>query len=143
MVAALVVENSELILENVGVNETRTGIIEVIQAMGGQLEILEQDNVAKAATLKVKASQLKGTEISGDLIPRLIDELPIIALLATQAQGQTIIRDAAELKVKETDRIAVVANALNSMGAKIQPTDDGMIIQGGTKLHAPENSINT
>lgn len=100
MVAALVVENSELILENVGVNETRTGIIEVIQAMGGQLEILEQDNVAKAATLKVKASQLKGTEISGDLIPRLIDELPIIALLATQAQGQTIIRDAAELKVK-------------------------------------------
>ncbi|MFV5772487.1 3-phosphoshikimate 1-carboxyvinyltransferase, partial [Pediococcus acidilactici] len=83
------------------------------------------------------------TEISGDLIPRLIDELPIIALLATQAQGQTIIRDAAELKVKETDRIAVVANALNSMGAKIQPTDDGMIIQGGTKLHAPENSINT
>ena len=143
MVAALVVENSELILENVGVNETRTGIIEVIQAMGGQLEILEQDNVAKAATLKVKASQLKGTEISGDLIPRLIDELPIIALLATQAQGETIIRDAAELKVKETDRIAVVANALNSMGAKIQPTDDGMIIQGGTKLYAPENSINT
>ncbi|MFK5282110.1 3-phosphoshikimate 1-carboxyvinyltransferase, partial [Lacticaseibacillus paracasei] len=68
LVAALVVENSELILENVGVNETRTGIIEVIQAMGGQLEILEQDNVAKAATLKVKASQLKGTEISGDLI---------------------------------------------------------------------------
>ncbi|MFR0820767.1 MAG: 3-phosphoshikimate 1-carboxyvinyltransferase, partial [Lactococcus lactis] len=143
LVAALVVENSELILENVGVNETRTGIIEVIQAMGGQLEILEQDNVAKAATLKVKTSQLKGTEISGDLIPRLIDELPIIALLATQAQGQTIIRDAAELKVKETDRIAVVANALNSMGAKIQPTDDGMIIQGGTRLHAPENSINT
>lgn len=143
LVAALVVENSELILENVGVNETRTGIIEVIQAMGGQLEILEQDNVAKAATLKVKASQLKGTEISGDLIPRLIDELPIIALLATQAQGETIIRDAAELKVKETDRIAVVANALNSMGAKIQPTDDGMIIQGGTKLYAPENSINT
>ncbi|MDG4962813.1 3-phosphoshikimate 1-carboxyvinyltransferase [Lactococcus lactis] len=143
LVAALVVENSELILENVGVNETRTGIIEVIQAMGGQLEILEQDNVAKAATLKVKASQLKGTEISGDLIPRLIDELPIIALLATQAQGQTIIRDAAELKVKETDRIAVVADVLNSMGAKIQPTDDGMIIQGGTKLHAPENSINT
>ncbi|MCE2142302.1 3-phosphoshikimate 1-carboxyvinyltransferase, partial [Streptococcus thermophilus] len=73
---------------------------EVIQAMGGQLEILEQDEVAKAATLKVKASQLKGTEISGDLIPRLIDELPIIALLATQAEGKTIIRDAAELKVK-------------------------------------------
>ncbi len=143
LVAGLIVPNSSITLKNVGINETRTGIIEVIQAMGGQLEILEQDNVAKAATLKVKASQLKGTEISGDLIPRLIDELPIIALLATQAQGETIIRDAAELKVKETDRIAVVANALNSMGAKIQPTDDGMIIQGGTKLHAPENSINT
>lgn len=142
LVAALVVENSELILENVGINETRTGILEVIQAMGGQLEI-EQDEVAKAATLKVKASQLKGTEISGDLIPRLIDELPIIALLATQVEGKTIIRDAAELKVKETDRIAVVADALNSMGANIEPTDDGMIIQGGTKLHAPENAINT
>lgn len=143
LVAGLVVENSGLILENVGINETRTGILEVIQAMGGQLEILEQDEVAKAATLKVKASQLKGTEISGDLIPRLIDELPIIALLATQAEGKTIIRDAAELKVKETDRIAVVADALNSMGANIEPTDDGMIIQGGTKLHAPENAINT
>lgn len=142
LVAALVVENSELILENVGINETRTGILEVIQAMGGQLEI-EQDEVAKAATLKVKASQLKGTEISGDLIPRLIDELPIIALLATQVEGKTIIRDAAELKVKETDRIAVVADALNSMGANIEPTDDGMIIQGGTKLYAPENAINT
>ena len=82
----------------------------------------EVDEVAKSATITVESSELHGTEISGELIPRLIDELPIIALLATQAEGQTLIRDAEELKVKETDRIRVVADALNSMGADIQPT---------------------
>ena len=88
------------------------------------------DPIAKSATLTVETSDLKGTEIGGALIPRLIDELPIIALLATQAQGQTVIKDAEELKVKETDRIQVVADALNSMGAAITPTADGMIIKG-------------
>ena len=134
LVAGLVVPNSKITLTNVGINETRTGILDVIQAMGGKLSVSEVDEVAKSATITVESSDLHGTEISGELIPRLIDELPIIALLATQAEGQTLIRDAEELKVKETDRIQVVADALNSMGADIQPTADGMIIQGKTPL---------
>ena len=134
LVAGLIVPNSKITLTNVGINETRTGILDVIQAMGGKLSVSEVDEVAKSATITVESSELHGTEISGELIPRLIDELPIIALLATQAEGQTLIRDAEELKVKETDRIQVVADALNSMGADIQPTADGMIIQGKTSL---------
>ena len=135
LVAGLIVPNSRVVLKNVGINETRTGIIDVIRAMGGKLEITDIDPVAKSATLTVETSDLKGTEIGGALIPRLIDELPIIALLATQAQGQTVIKDAEELKVKETDRIQVVADALNSMGATITPTADGMIIEGKSALH--------
>lgn len=135
LVAGLIVPNSRVVLQNVGINETRTGIIDVIRAMGGRLEITEIDPVAKSATLTVESSYLKGTEIGGALIPRLIDELPIIALLATQAQGETVIKDAEELKVKETDRIQVVADALNSMGADITPTADGMIIKGKSILH--------
>ena len=135
LVAGLIVPNSRVVLKNVGINETRTGIIDVIRAMGGKLEITDIDPIAKSATLTVETSDLKGTEIGGALIPRLIDELPIIALLATQAQGQTVIKDAEELKVKETDRIQVVADALNSMGATITPTTDGMIIKGKSALH--------
>jgi len=135
LVAGLIVPNSRVVLKNVGINETRTGIIDVIRAMGGKLEITDIDPVAKSATLTVETSDLKGTEIGGALIPRLIDELPIIALLATQAQGKTVIKDAEELKVKETDRIQVVADALNSMGAAITPTADGMIIEGKSTLH--------
>ena len=135
LVAGLIVPNSRVVLKNVGINETRTGIIDVIRAMGGKLEITDMDPIAKSATLTVETSELNGTEIGGALIPRLIDELPIIALLATQAQGQTVIKDAEELKVKETDRIQVVADALNSMGATITPTTDGMIIKGKSALH--------
>lgn len=135
LVAGLIVPNSRVVLQNVGINETRTGIIDVIRAMGGKLEITEIDPVTKSATLTVESSNLKGMEIGGALIPRLIDELPIIALLATQAQGVTVIKDAEELKVKETDRIQVVADALNSMGADITPTADGMIIKGKSRLH--------
>lgn len=135
LVAGLIVPDSRVVLQNVGINETRTGIIDVIRAMGGKLEITEIDPVGKSATLTVESSDLKGTEIGGALIPRLIDELPIIALLATQAQGVTVIKDAEELKVKETDRIQVVADALNSMGADITPTADGMIIKGKSRLH--------
>ena len=135
LVAGLIVPNSRVVLKNVGINETRTGILDVIRAMGGKLEITEIDPIAKSATLTVETSDLKGIEISGSLIPRLIDELPIIALLATQAEGVTIIKDAEELKVKETDRIQVVADALNSMGADITPTEDGMIIKGQVALH--------
>lgn len=135
LVAGLIVPNSRVVLQNVGINETRTGIIDVIRAMGGKLEITEINPVAKSATLTVESSNLKGTEIGGALIPRLIDELPIIALLATQAHGVTVIKDAEELKVKETDRIQVVADALNSMGADITPTADGMIIKGKSALN--------
>ncbi|MGO2764204.1 MAG: 3-phosphoshikimate 1-carboxyvinyltransferase [Pseudolactococcus laudensis] len=141
LVAGLIVPNSEITLKNVGINETRTGIIEVIQAMGGDLTLSDVDEVAKSATLTVRTSQLTPTEISGDIIPRLIDELPVIALLATQANGTTVIRDAEELKVKETDRIQVVADMLNDMGADITPTDDGMIIKGKTNLNGA--TINT
>lgn len=141
LVAGLIVPNSRVVLKNVGINETRTGIIDVIRAMGGKIEITDIDPVAKSATLTVETSDLKGTEIGGALIPRLIDELPIIALLATQAQGQTVIKDAEELKVKETDRIQVVADALNSMGAAITPTADGMIIEGKSTLHG--SRVNT
>ena len=141
LVAGLIVPNSKLILTNVGVNETRTGILDVIQAMGGRLLLSEVDDVTKSATIVVESSELHGTEIGGELIPRLIDELPIIALLATQAKGQTVIRNAEELKVKETDRIQVVADVLTSMGARIKPTADGMIIQGKTPLNGA--SVNT
>ena len=135
LIAGLIVPNSRVELKNVGINETRTGILDVIRAMGGRLEITEIDPIAKSATLTVETSDLRGTEIGGSLIPRLIDELPIIALLATQVEGVTIIKDAEELKVKETDRIQVVADALNSMGADITPTEDGMIIKGQSTLH--------
>ena len=141
LVAGLIVPNSKIVLENVGINETRTGILDVIQAMGGKISLSQVDEVAKSATITVETSDLQGTEIAGEIIPRLIDELPIIALLATQAKGTTVIRDAEELKVKETDRIQVVADALNSMGATITPTDDGMIIVGKTQLHGA--TINT
>jgi len=141
LVAGLVVPNSKIVLENVGINETRTGIINVIKDMGGKITLSDIDQVAKSATITVETSELKGTEIGGDIIPRLIDELPIITLLATQAQGKTVIRDAEELKVKETDRIQVVADALNAMGADIVPTEDGMIITGKTALHGAE--VNT
>jgi 3-phosphoshikimate 1-carboxyvinyltransferase len=141
LVAGLVVPNSKIVLKNVGINETRTGIIDVIRDMGGKIKLSDIDQVAKSATITVETSELNGTEIGGDIIPRLIDELPIITLLATQAQGKTVIRDAEELKVKETDRIQVVADALNAMGADIVPTEDGMIITGKTPLHGAE--VNT
>jgi len=141
LVAGLIVPQSKVILENVGINGTRTGILDVIKAMGGKIQLSQIDDRAKSATITVETSDLTATEIGGELIPRLIDELPIIALLATQAKGRTIIRDAEELKVKETDRIQVVADALNSMGASIQPTADGMIIEGKTPLHGA--SVNT
>lgn len=136
LTAGLIIPDSKIILKNVGLNPTRTGIIDVIQQMGGKLLVQESGSEAnKAGTLTVETSDLKGIEISGEIIPRLIDELPIIALLATQAEGTTIIRDAEELKVKETNRIDAVATELNKMGAKIEPTDDGLIIHGKTPLH--------
>lgn len=138
LVAGLIVPHSRIVLKNVGMNQTRTGILDVIAQMGGQVTIEDQDDLAKSATLVVETSSLTATVIKGELIPRLIDELPIIALLATQANGQTIIADAEELRVKETDRIQVVADSLNAMGANVQPTPDGMVITGPTPLHGAQ-----
>ena len=138
LVAGLILPESVIKIENVGINQTRTGILDVIQEMGGDLTIEDRDEKAVSASLTVRTSSLKGIRIDGELIPRLIDELPIIALLATQANGQTVIADAEELRVKETDRIQVVADSLNSMGANVVPTEDGMIITGPTPLHGAD-----
>ena len=138
LVAGLILPDSVIKIENVGINQTRTGILDVIQEMGGDLTIEDRDEKAVSASLTVKTSSLKGIRIDGKLIPRLIDELPIIALLATQANGQTVIADAEELRVKETDRIQVVADSLNAMGANVVPTEDGMIITGPTPLHGAD-----
>lgn len=136
LVAGAIVPNSEIILKNVGINPTRTGILDVLKMMGASIEIIphKEDAFEPIADIVIKTSSLKGTTISGDLIPKLIDEIPVIALLATQADGETIIKDASELKVKETNRIDTVVGELSKIGATIKGTDDGMIITGKTKL---------
>ena len=136
LVAGAIVENSEITLTNVGINETRTGIIDVLQKMGAKLQLTNEKviNEEKMADLTIRTSELQGIEISGEIIPRLIDEIPIIAVLATQANGTTVIKDAEELKVKETNRIDTVVSQLKTLGANIEATDDGMIIHGPTPL---------
>lgn len=136
LVAGAIVPNSEIVLRNVGINPTRTGILDVLKMMGASIEIRPQEGQTfePVADIVIKTSTLKGTTISGDLIPKLIDEIPVIALLATQAEGETIIKDASELKVKETNRIDTVVGELSKIGATIKATDDGMIISGKTKL---------
>lgn len=135
IVAAAILKNSQVVLKNVGINPTRTGILDVLEAMGGIFELSEIDEANESATITVSSSTLKATTIQGADIPRLIDELPIIALLATQAEGTTIIKDAQELKVKETNRIDATCEELQKLGANIEPTDDGMIIHGPVQLH--------
>jgi 3-phosphoshikimate 1-carboxyvinyltransferase len=137
LVAGAIVPNSEIILKNVGINPSRTGIIDVLKQMGATIRVENEreENFEPFADLHIKTSELKGIKIGGELIPRLIDEIPIIALLATQAQGTTVIKDADELKVKETNRIDTVVNELTKLGANIEATEDGMIIYGNTKLH--------
>lgn len=136
LVAGAIVPNSEVVLDNVGMNETRDGIIDVLRAMNVNLRVSNEMNGAEpTATLTVTSSTLQSTTIGGALIPRLIDEIPILALLATQAHGTTIIRDAEELKVKETDRITAVVDELTKLGATIEATNDGMVITGPTPLH--------
>lgn len=136
LVAAAIVPGSELLIENVGVNPTRTGILDALAMMGADIQQENQRTVAgePVADLRVRSSSLKACTIDGDLIPRLIDEIPILAVAAVFAEGTTVIRDAAELRVKESDRITVMANQLNRMGAKIQELPDGMEITGGTPL---------
>lgn len=135
--AGLIIPDSCITIKNVGINPTRDGIIRVCHAMGADisLENVRTEGMEPVADITVKTSALKGTVIEGDLIPTLIDEIPAIAVLACFADGTTIIRDAQELKVKESNRIDTVVNALSSMGADITATDDGMIIHGGKPLH--------
>ncbi len=135
--AGLIAEDADILITNVNTNPTRAGIIQVAKAMGGKIT-LENERIVSGepvADLHVTSSTLHGCEISGDIIPTLIDEIPVIAVMAAAAVGTTTIRDAAELKVKESDRIATVTENLRAMGAVINPTEDGMIIQGGKALH--------
>ncbi|MET3289497.1 UNVERIFIED_CONTAM: 3-phosphoshikimate 1-carboxyvinyltransferase [Brevibacillus sp. OAP136] len=136
--AVMMVPGSSLVIENVGMNPTRTGIVDVVRAMGGRIDLVNERvvNEEPVADLHVFHSELTGTVVEGEIIPRLIDEIPVIAVLASQASGTTLIRDAEELKVKETDRIATVVSELSKFGANITPTDDGMIIEGKTALKA-------
>ena len=135
--AAAIVPNSEILIRNVGINPTRDGILKAAKAMGADitLENIRTDCGEPAADLLVRSSSLCGTQIGGSIIPSLIDELPVIAVMAAFANGCTVIRDAAELKVKESDRIAVMVENLQAMGCDIEATDDGMIIRGGNPLH--------
>ncbi|MCI9442574.1 MAG: 3-phosphoshikimate 1-carboxyvinyltransferase [Ruminococcus sp.] len=135
--AGLLVPDSEILIKEIGVNPTRAGLLEVCQDMGGDITLLNQHTVAgePVADILVRTSRLHGITIEGKIIPALIDEIPIIAVMAAMADGITIIRDAAELKVKESDRIETVTDNLKSMGCNIIPTDDGMIIHGGKPLH--------
>ena len=136
IVAGLIVPNSNIVLKNVGLNPTRTGILDVVKMMGGDVEILNEQTVSGelVGDLRIKTSELKACKISGEIIPRLIDELPVIAVLATQADGETIIRDAKDLRNKESDRIATTVKELRKLGAEIDELDDGFVINGKKEL---------
>ncbi len=136
IVAGLITENSCITIKNVGINPTRDGILDVCKAMGADITLVNvKDDVGEpTADIIVKTSNLKGTTIGGSVIPKLIDEIPIIAIMACFAEGETIIKDAQELKVKESNRIDVMVKNLSAMGADIEATEDGMIIRGGKTL---------
>ena len=137
--AGLLVPNSEILLKNVGINPTRDGILRVCRAMGADITLLNETTEGEpTADLLIRSSALHGTTIEGAIIPTLIDELPMIAVMAAFAEGTTVIRDAQELRVKESDRIQVMTENLRKMGADIQETEDGMIIHGGKALHGAE-----
>ena len=137
LVGASIVPGSEVVLRNVGINPTRDGVISALRAMGAKIEVLEvrNEDSEPAADLLVRYAPLHGTEIGGALIPRLIDELPVLAAAAAVAEGRTVIRDAAELKVKESNRIRTMAEGLSRLGATVEETEDGLIIDGGAALH--------
>lgn len=140
MVLGLILPNSEITVTNVGINPTRTGIIDVLKEMGAdiKLENIHSSAGESVADITIRSSQLHGTVIDGDIIPRLIDELPIIAVAAVFADGETVIKDAQELKVKETNRIRAVADEFSKCGIDITETDDGMIIKGGKPIHGAD-----
>jgi len=136
MVAALLVPGSEILIRAVGVNPTRTGVIDILQAMGGSIELQNNRVVCgePVADIFVRSSRLKGITINGPIIPRAIDEIPVLAIAAACAEGETVIRDAKELRVKESDRIATMTCELQKCGVKVQELEDGMIITGTDHL---------
>ncbi|MBV9387360.1 MAG: 3-phosphoshikimate 1-carboxyvinyltransferase [Chroococcidiopsidaceae cyanobacterium CP_BM_ER_R8_30] len=136
LVAGAIVPGSELLIENVGINPTRTGVLQALSMMGADIQLENQRDVTgeSVADLRVRSGSLKGCTIAGDLIPQLIDEIPILAVAAVFAQGKTVIRDAAELRVKESDRITVMATQLNRLGARVTELSDGLEITGGMPL---------
>lgn len=138
--AGLLAKNASIFIKNVGINPTRDGMLQVAYGMGAKITKLNERTVSgePVADLLVESSDLSGIEISGDIIPTLIDEIPMIAVMAAFAKGRTVIKDAAELKVKETNRIDTVVYNLKQMGANVTATDDGMIIEGGSALHPAE-----
>lgn len=140
LVLGAIMPNSQITVTNVGINPTRTGIIDVLKDMGADitLENVHTSAGETVADITVRSSSLKGTTVGGDIIPRLIDELPIIAVAAVFADGQTVIKDAQELKVKETNRIRAVVDEFNKCGIDITETDDGMIINGGKSIHGAD-----
>ncbi|MBE9010893.1 3-phosphoshikimate 1-carboxyvinyltransferase [Pseudanabaenaceae cyanobacterium LEGE 13415] len=140
LVAGAIVPGSDLTIENVGINPTRTGVLEILERMGADITLENSREVAgePVADLRVRHSKLKACEISGDVIPRLIDEIPILAVAAIFAEGTTIVKGAEELRVKESDRITVMATQLNQMGASVKELPDGMEITGGTTLKGTE-----
>lgn len=139
LVAGLILPNSDIVIRNVGINPTRTGILDALEAMGANIERLnERGTVEPICDLRVRSSHLHGTTIGGDMIPRLIDEIPVLAVAAAFADGETVIRDAQELKVKESNRIATMTAELSKTGADVQETEDGMIIRGGKPLHGAD-----
>ena len=140
LVLGAIMPNSQITVINVGINPTRTGIIDVLKDMGADitLENVHTSAGETVADITVRSSSLKGTTVGGDIIPRLIDELPIIAVAAVFADGQTVIKDAQELKVKETNRIRAVVDEFNKCGIDITETDDGMIINGGKSIHGAD-----
>jgi 3-phosphoshikimate 1-carboxyvinyltransferase len=136
MVAGICHPDAELMIRNVGINPTRAGIITALQMMGADLTLIDKREVAgeSVADVLVKTSQLKGVELSGDIVPLLIDEIPVIAVAAAVAEGETVVRDAAELRVKESDRIAASVSWLNGAGVEAIGTPDGMIVAGGNTI---------
>lgn len=140
MVAGLVVPNSHIIIENVGINPTRTGIIDALKAMGGYVEIINERKSGGelVGDIEVKTSSLNATTLEGSIIPRMIDEIPVFTVAALCAKGTTVVKDATELKVKESNRIATMSQELGKMGVVIEETNDGMIIKGNQKLKGAE-----
>ncbi len=140
LVAGAAHPNARVTVRGVGINPSRTGVLDVLREMGANIRVenAREDGNEPSADLVAESSDLRGIDIGGEIIPRVIDELPALAMAASQARGVTTIRDAAELRVKESDRISATAEGLSALGAKIRETDDGMTIEGGAKLRGAE-----